>query len=267
MIPRISVADSTIAFINILASRKNQYKNGSESNLFYLRCFSNSLNPEGKEYLHMAEVDTKRGSEQTRNAPQQSNNPQQSLERSRQGGVLSRRGGFPSLFSLHPSELLNANPFALMRRFTDEMDRMFEGFGGPRSGEITQWSPPVEISEKDGKLEVSVELPGVQENEVKVEVTDDGLVIQGERKREHQEKREGYYRSERIYGQFYRLIPLPENANIDQARAEFRNGELHISIPVPEQQHTRREIPVSSSEKKQPGTETASREQAKAKAG
>ena len=171
------------------------------------------------------------------------------------------------MFNLHPSELLNANPFALMRRFTDEMDRVFEGFGGPRSGDVTQWSPPVEISEKDGKLEVSVELPGVKENEVKVEVTDDGLVIQGERRREHEEKREGYYRSERIYGQFYRLIPLPENANIDQARAEFRNGELHISIPVPEQQRTRREIPVSSGERKQPGTETASREQAKAKAG
>jgi HSP20 family protein len=210
----------------------------------------------------MAEADMKRGSGETRNAPQQSG------ERSRQGGSLSRRGGFPSLFNLHPSELLNANPFALMRRFTDEMDRVFEGFGGLRSGEITQWSPPVEISEKDGKLEVSVELPGVKENEVKVEVTDEGLVIQGERKREHEEKREGYYRSERIYGQFYRLVPLPENANIDQARAEFRNGELHISVPVPEQQRRRREIPVSSGgERKQPGTEASTREQAKAKAG
>ena len=95
-----------------------------------------------------------------------------------------------------------------------------------------------------------------------MEVTDEGLVIQGERKREHEEKREGYYRSERSYGQFYRLIPLPENANIDQAHAEFRNGELRVSIPVPEQQRRVRQIPISTSgERKEPQSQTGGAQQ------
>src|SRR5436190_17967800 len=206
----------------------------------------------------MAEVDVKK---QTGEQLQRG----QSLERQRQA-ELQRRGPYASLFSMNPAELFSVSPFSLMRRFTEEMDRVFQGAGGRRE-ELALWSPAVEVTEHDGKHEVVADLPGIKESDVKVEVTDEGLVIQGECKREHEQKREGYYRSERSYGQFYRLIPLPENANIDQARAEFRNGELHISIPVPEQQRTRREIPVSSGERKQPGTETASREQAKAKAG
>jgi HSP20 family protein len=198
----------------------------------------------------MAEVDVKRqSSEQQRN---------QALERSRQSGGLERRGGYPSLF-MNPADFFsNTSPFALVRRFTEEMDRLFEGHGlrGNR-GEATQWAPAIEVKEQDGKLEVVAELPGIRENDVKVEVTDEGLVIQGERKQEHEEKREGYYRSERSYGQFYRLIPLPEGANVDQARAEFHNGELRVSIPVPQQKT--RQIPISTAgERKEPQSQAAS---------
>jgi HSP20 family protein len=120
------------------------------------------------------------------------------------------------------------------------------------------WSPAIEVREHDGKLEVVADLPGIKENEVKVEVTDQGLVIQGERKREHEEKREGYYRSERSYGQFYRVIPLPENADLEQARAEFYNGELRVSVPVPERQQKTRQIPITTAvERKEPLTQTA----------
>ena len=150
------------------------------------------------------------------------------------------------------------SPFALMRRFTDEMDRVFEGRGRESGGQRAQWSPAVEVTERDGKLEVVADLPGIKENDVKVEVTDEGLVIQGERKQEHEERREGYYRSERSYGQFYRVIPLPEDANVDQARAEFHNGELRISIPVPEQQRRTRQIPIGTSgERKEPQSQAA----------
>jgi|SRR5579859_7925442 len=185
----------------------------------------------------MTEVDVKK----------QSGEPQrgQALERQRHS-ESQRRGPYPSLFSMHPAELFNLNPFSLMRRFTDEMDQMFQGTGG-RHDERQLWYPAVEATERDGKLEVVADLPGIKESDVKVEVTDEGLVIQGERKREHEEKSEGFYRSERSYGQFYRLIPLPEGANVDQARAEFRNGELRISIPVPEQQRKVRQIPIGTS--------------------
>jgi len=185
----------------------------------------------------MAEVDVRKQTGE----PQRS----QSLERQRQS-ELQRRGPYSSLFPVNPSELFSLNPISLMRRFTEEMDRVFQGAGGRRE-ESSLWSPAVEITEHDAKVEVVADLPGVKENDVRVEVTDEGLVIQGERRREHEEKGEGFYRSERTYGQFYRLIPLPDGANLDQARAEFRNGELRISIPVPEQQRKVRQIPISSS--------------------
>lgn len=204
----------------------------------------------------MADVDVRKQS-----SSEQRGQPGQQLERSRQS--LSRRGAYPSIFDWSPSELFSTSPFALMRRFSDEMDRMFEG---GRRGELALWSPAVEVSERDGKLEIRADLPGVNEKDVKVEVTDDGLIIQGERKREHEERREGYYRSERSYGQFYRVIPLPEGANVDQARAEFRNGELRVSVPVAQQQRKSREVPIStgSGDRREPGSETArAAEQAK----
>ena len=189
-------------------------------------------------------------------------------QRNSQG--LERRGANPSLLALNPSDFFSMSPFALMRRFTDEMDRVFEGIGGRRGSreEMALWSPAVEVREHNGKLEVVADLPGTHENDVKVEVTDEGLVIRGERKREQEEKREGYYRSERSYGQFYRLIPLPENAHLDQAHAEFRNGELHVSIPVPERQRRVREVPISApGERKEAQSQTSSAQQARKAAG
>ena len=193
----------------------------------------------------------------------------QSHEQQQGRGELERRGAYPSLFSLHPGEFFNTNPFTLMRRFTDEMDRLFESTGWRKGRtELAPWSPAVEVTEHDGKLEVAVDLPGINESDVKVEVSDEGLAIHGERKREQEEKGEGYYRSERSYGQFYRLIPLPETAQLDQARAEFHNGELRISIPAPARQLNSREVPISTpGERKEPQSQAASGQQTRKAAG
>ena len=169
------------------------------------------------------------------------------------GGSLARRGSFASsLFSLSPREFFSSSPFELMRRFSEEMDRAFEGWGLSRGwgfggGETTVWSPAVEVFERDNNMVVRIDLPGMSKDDVKVEMTDDGLVIHGERKREHEEKGEGWYRSERSYGQFYRLIPLPDGTNADQAKAKFENGVLEVSVPVPESQRRRRSIPIGGS--------------------
>jgi len=93
---------------------------------------------------------------------------------------------------------------------------------------------------------VRAELPGLETGDVKVEMTDDGLVIERERRREHEERREGGYRSEIVYGRFYRLIPLPEGANVDQAQARLNNGVLEVMIPMAEERRQRRSIPVES---------------------
>jgi HSP20 family protein len=81
---------------------------------------------------------------------------------------------------------------------------------------------------------------------VKVEIENDSVVIQGERKTETEEKNAGVQRTERQYGYFYRSIPLPEGANADQAEAKFHNGVLEITVPVSEQQANRRSIPVKA---------------------
>ena len=173
------------------------------------------------------------------------------IERRPQGGGLTRRGewGLPSLFGRHPDELFSLSPFTLMRRFTEDMDRMFTGQGGTASREMGLWAPPIDVREKDGNLVISAELPGLNKEDVKVEVHEDALVLQGERKREWEEERGGVRRSERTYGSFYREIPLPEGAKADQAKAQFNNGVLEITIPIPEsQQRKPRQIAIESGE-------------------
>jgi HSP20 family protein len=127
-----------------------------------------------------------------------------SLQRSEE---QHRERGLPSLFSLTPRDLFSSSPFDLMRRFTEEMDRFFEGTSSREQSASTLWAPPIEVSEKDGQLTICAELPGLNKDDVKVELTQAGLTISGERKREQEDRRDGFYRSERSYGWFKRTIP------------------------------------------------------------
>ena len=99
--------------------------------------------------------------------------------------------------------------------------------------------------------DVKADLPGLKKEDVKIDITDDAITIQGERRSEHQEEREGVYRSERSYGSFYRVVPLPEGAMTDQAKATFNNGVLEITMPAPPEQVTRgRRLEISEGTKK-----------------
>jgi HSP20 family protein len=84
----------------------------------------------------------------------------------------------------------------------------------------------------------------LKKENVKVAITGDLLEIEGERKLETEEKRNGYVHSERNYGRFYRAIALPEGANAEKATAEFTDGVLEIAVPVPEVNRATKEIPV-----------------------
>jgi len=150
-----------------------------------------------------------------------------------------------------------SSPFTLMRRLTEDMDRMFSGFGESAGSDIGAWAPPVEIREQDGNLIVFAELPGLNKEDVKVEVSNDALVIQGERKREWDEERGGVHRSERFYGSFHRVIPLPEGAKLDQTRAEFNNGVLEVRVPIPEESRKTRQVPIESGGDRKPLTSKA----------
>lgn len=149
------------------------------------------------------------------------------------------------------------SPFELMDRMNDEMDRMFERVFGdvaaPRRSWLSRlsgspagrglghgiWSPRVEAFQKEDRFIVRAELPGLKREDVNIEVTGDSITIHGERREEREEERDGYYHSEREYGQFHRTIPLPEGAISDSARATFRNGVLEISMQAPPAEATR----------------------------
>jgi HSP20 family protein len=83
---------------------------------------------------------------------------------------------------------------------------------------------------------VRADLPGIDPDEVDVEIDDGILAISGERKEEREENRDGFYRTERVYGSFYRAIPLPEGVDENNVQASFTNGVLEIRIPEPRQE-------------------------------
>jgi HSP20 family protein len=164
----------------------------------------------------------------------------------------------PALW-LDPLDIFNVSPISLFRRMQDEMSRAFSTSNrGSTSGRgdstgTAIWAPAIEVSEQDGQLVVSAELPGLSDEDVTVEISDDAIVIQGERQEEREESDRGVRRTERRYGQFYRLIPLPDGAKSDQARAEFVNGILRISVPLEQVSSNRRQIPIQTSSNQSAG--------------
>lgn len=144
------------------------------------------------------------------------------------------------------------SPFSFMRRFSEEMDRLFEDFGfgsslarstggqiSPREFGRGLWRPPIELYSKGDNLIVKADLPGMSREDIKVECTDDAITIQGERKQERTEEKEGEFHTERFYGKFFRRIPLPEGTRPEDAKAVFRDGVLEITLKAPKQEKTR----------------------------
>jgi len=169
------------------------------------------------------------------------------LQRSSSETGISPRGRSSVLgFGFSPHEFFRSTPFSLIRKMAEEMDRVIQEFGLEHEGvsRAGGWAPAIEVTEHDGDYSVRAELPGLSPDDVKVEVANDALVIQGERKFEHQEKEGGVQRTERQYGLFYRRVPLPEGADIDHANAKFQNGMLEVTVPVPQQKEQRRSIPI-----------------------
>jgi HSP20 family protein len=165
------------------------------------------------------------------------------------------------------------NPFVFMRRFAADMERFFEEFGSarfmpllrrdvwPRVGEFgrAEWTPTVEVFERDGQFVVRADLPGVTKEDVKVEVLDEALTISGERKQEHDDETEGFYRSERTYGSFFRRIPLPEGVKAEEAAATFRGGVLEVVMPAPKREPKGRRLEIKETHKVQPEAKAAAK--------
>jgi HSP20 family protein len=146
-----------------------------------------------------------------------------------------------------------ASPFSFMRRFGEDMEQLFEdfGLGGTMSrglNQIAAWAPQVEVFEREGQLVIRADLPGVDKDNVQIELRDDSVVIRGERQEERQEEEEGFYRTERSYGSFYREIPLPPGANTENATANFREGVLEITMPAPQGESRVRQLQIQDAQ-------------------
>jgi len=140
-----------------------------------------------------------------------------------------------------------SDPFALLRQMTSELDRAFEAwpsfrwpvFRAQPALEAAAWIPGIDVFERDNRLITKVDLPGLKKEDVKVEITDGHLAISGERKRESEEKKEHFYRSEREYGSFYRAVPLPDGVKLEDVKATFSDGVLEVSVPLPAKAETK----------------------------
>jgi HSP20 family protein len=137
--------------------------------------------------------------------------------------------------------------FPFFRRFGRDFESLFDrSFFKPwfTETEPALWVPTVEVFEKGNEFVVRAEVPGMKKEEITLEITENELVMSGERKKETEEKKEGFYRSERTYGSFYRAIPLPEGVSIDRAAAAVRDGVLEVKMPIVHQEARRRRLEI-----------------------
>lgn len=196
--------------------------------------------------------------------------PGTGMQRGRQPGagtgVTGRGQAQPSLlpaFMSSPGLMASAfmsNPFAFAQAMSQEMDRLFGAFGsedlaspyaqgaagrglastGQAAGRgMTQWTPQMEAFQRGNELVVRADLPGLKPDEVQIDVEDGVLTISGERRESSEDRREGWYRSERSYGAFSRSIALPEGVDEDQVNARYEQGVLEVTVPLPQQQRPR----------------------------
>ena len=122
-------------------------------------------------------------------------------------------------------------------RFEEEMDRMMEGVFGRREPVWIpeKFVPRTDLVETESELTVTVDLPGLKPEEVKLELREGALWVTGERKEEKEEKGKTFHRIERFYGTFRRVIALPTTVNEEKVEAEFHDGVLTVKLPKAEE--------------------------------
>ncbi len=148
-----------------------------------------------------------------------------------QSKALTRQSGPGSL-----GPLASLGPFGMFRRLFEDFDRMM----------TVPFSPTVEVTHRDGKLFVNADLPGMAAKDVSLRIEDDALIIEGERRSEHEEREGDVLRSERSYGSFQRVIPLPMGVEPDKVDARFENGVLEVSMPLPGKKEKGKQIEIQT---------------------
>jgi HSP20 family protein len=122
-----------------------------------------------------------------------------------------------------------------------EMNRLFDTFfGGNATRGARRWVPAMDLVETEDHLVLRADLPGLEKDDVAIEIKDGTLTVAGERRAEHEEKSEGFYRVERAHGSFSRSLSLPRGIDPDSVAAEFDKGVLEVRIPKPEERKPHR---------------------------
>jgi HSP20 family protein len=123
--------------------------------------------------------------------------------------------------------------------FSREVDRLFDAFFSPQA-EPRRWVPPMDLVEAEDHFTLTVDLPGLADEDVAIEVQDGTLRITGERAASHEASEGGWYRIERAVGAFSRSLTLPDGIDADAISASFDRGVLTVQIPKPEERKPRR---------------------------
>jgi HSP20 family protein len=150
--------------------------------------------------------------------------------------------------------LIRWEPARELQTIQQEMNRLFGTFfdshagNGTAGGSLRRWIPAMDLVEEGDRFVLRADLPGVSQDEVSIELEQNVLTISGERKSEHEERTEGYFRVERASGSFSRSLVLPEGVDPDSIDARFDGGVLEVSVPKPEQ-HKPRRVAIKVGEK------------------
>ncbi len=142
--------------------------------------------------------------------------------------------------------LIRWEPVRELNTIQNEMNRLFNTFfetSGSQGGAPSasrRWLPAMDLVESGDEFVLRADLPGLSENDVNIELEDSVLTVSGERKSEHEERKEGYYRLERASGSFSRSLTLPEGVDPEKVQANFARGVLEVRIPKPEQRKPRK---------------------------
>jgi HSP20 family protein len=141
--------------------------------------------------------------------------------------------------------------------FSQEVNRLFNTLFDAGPSATQRWVPPMDLVESEDHFLLKADLPGVAEDDVKIEIQDNTLTVTGERRAENEARERGWYRVERSFGRFSRSLTLPEGVDADAVTAEFDKGVLNVRIPKPEQRHPHRVAikPGAENGKAQPAVE------------
>jgi HSP20 family protein len=140
--------------------------------------------------------------------------------------------------------LIRWEPARELQSLQSEMNRLFGTFfdspTGAGNGGSRRWIPAMDLVEEDDDYVLRADLPGLSEKDLNIELDDDVLTISGERKSEHEERKQGLYRVERASGSFSRSLTLPQGVDPDSIQARFERGVLEVRVPKPERHKPRR---------------------------